>query len=113
MGWVVNAMPRPLCPWKRHPIPTVQIGGQPQGRPGRERKISPPLGFDPRTDQPVASRYADYAIPAPDRYQDYNQSVTPTHQAARCHGITSAQPLSAYYSVCVCVCIQETLRKHF
>jgi hypothetical protein len=29
------------------------------------RKISPPPGFDPRTVQPVASRYTDYAIPAP------------------------------------------------
>jgi hypothetical protein len=25
------------------------------------RKISPPPGFDPRTVQPVASRYTDYA----------------------------------------------------
>jgi hypothetical protein len=28
------------------------------------RKISPPLGFDPRTVQAVASRYTDCAIPA-------------------------------------------------
>ena len=27
-------------------------------------KISPPPGFDPRTVQPVPSRYTDYAIPA-------------------------------------------------
>ena len=32
-----------------------------QGRSGQVRKISPPLGFDPRTVQPVASRYTDYA----------------------------------------------------
>jgi hypothetical protein len=36
----------------------------PQGRSGRVRKISPPPGFDPRTTQPVASRYTDWAIPA-------------------------------------------------
>ena len=35
-----------------------KLGG-PQGRSGRVRKISPPLGFDPRTVQPVASRYTD------------------------------------------------------
>ena len=35
-----------------------------QGRSGQVRKISPPSGFDPRTVQPVASRYTDYAIPA-------------------------------------------------
>jgi len=36
----------------------------PQGRSGRVRKISPPPGFDPRTVQPVASRYTDWANPA-------------------------------------------------
>jgi hypothetical protein len=38
--------------------------GEPQGRSGRLRKISSPPGFDPRTVQPVASRYTDYDIPA-------------------------------------------------
>jgi hypothetical protein len=36
----------------------------PQGRSGQVRKISSPPGFDHRTVQPVASRYADWAIPA-------------------------------------------------
>jgi len=31
----------------------------PQGRPGQVRIISSPTGFDPRTVQPVASRYTD------------------------------------------------------
>jgi hypothetical protein len=31
--------------------------GVPQGRSGRVLKILPPLGFDPRTIQPVASLY--------------------------------------------------------
>jgi hypothetical protein len=35
-----------------------------EGRYGRVRKISPPLRFDPRTVQPVGSRYTDCAIPA-------------------------------------------------
>ena len=39
--------------------------GKPQGRSERVRKISPPQGFDPRTFQLVASRYTDWAIPAP------------------------------------------------
>ena len=34
---------------------------RPRGRSGQVRKISPPPGFDPRTVQPVASRYTDYA----------------------------------------------------
>jgi len=37
-----------------------RLGG-PQGRYGKARKISPPPGYDPRTVQPVASRYTDYA----------------------------------------------------
>ena len=38
--------------------------GETQGPSGRVRKISPLTGFDPRTAQPVASRYTDWAIPA-------------------------------------------------
>ena len=59
-GW---STPRPgrFTPGK-DPVPIV---GGPQGRSGRVRKISPPPGFDPRTVQPVASRYTDYAIPDP------------------------------------------------
>jgi hypothetical protein len=37
----------------------------PQGRSGQVRKISLSTGFDPRTVQPVASRYTDWAILAP------------------------------------------------
>jgi hypothetical protein len=40
-----------------------RLGGS-QCRSARVRKISPPPGFDSRTVQPVASRYADWAIPA-------------------------------------------------
>jgi hypothetical protein len=47
----------------RYPL-YKRLGG-PQGRSGRLRKISPPPGFDPRTVQPVASRYTDWAIAAP------------------------------------------------
>ena len=52
--------PAALPPGKtRYPLYTRL--GRPQGRSGRVRKISPPpqLGFDPRTVQPVASRYTD------------------------------------------------------
>jgi hypothetical protein len=36
---------------------------EPQGWSGQVRKISPPPEFDPRTVQPVASRFKDWAIP--------------------------------------------------
>jgi hypothetical protein len=38
--------------------------GRPQGQSGRVRKISPPPRFDPRTFQPIASRYIDWAVSA-------------------------------------------------
>ena len=44
--------------------------GRPQGRSGQVQKISPTPGFDPRAVQPVASRYTDCAIPAPNYKQD-------------------------------------------
>ena len=55
--------PAALPPGKTRYALYRRLGG-PQGRSGRVRKISPPPGFDPRTVQPVASRYTDYAIPA-------------------------------------------------
>jgi len=45
----------------RYPLWRWQCG--PQGRSGRVRKFSPQPGFDPRTVQPVQSRYTDWAIP--------------------------------------------------
>jgi hypothetical protein len=46
----------------RYPLYS-RLGG-PQGRSERVRKISPPPEFDPRTFQPVASRYTDWTVPA-------------------------------------------------
>ena len=56
-GW---STPRPgrFTP-RKDPVPTVQEAGWVPGRSGEVRKISPPPGFDPRTVQPVASRYTD------------------------------------------------------
>jgi hypothetical protein len=56
-----SVTPRPPFTPTKDPIPIVQEAGGPQGRSGQVRKISPPPGFDPRTVQPVASRYTDYA----------------------------------------------------
>ena len=55
--------PAALPPGKtRYPL-YRRLGG-PQGRSGRVRKISPPPEFDPRTVQPVASRYTNWTFPA-------------------------------------------------
>ena len=55
-GW---STPRPgrLTPGKETRYQFYRRLGGPQGRSGRVQKISPPPGFDPRTVQPVASRY--------------------------------------------------------
>ena len=37
--------------------------GDPHDQSEQVRKISPPSEFDPRTVQPVASRYTEYTIP--------------------------------------------------
>ena len=42
-----------------------RLGG-PQGRSGWMQKISPPTRFNPRTIQPVVSRYTNCAIPEED-----------------------------------------------
>ena len=58
------SVPRPgrFSPWKETRYPLYwRLDGR-QGRSGRVRKISPPPSFDPRTFQPVASRYTGWAI---------------------------------------------------
>jgi len=58
--WSVSRPGRSLPPGKTR-YPLYRRLGEPQNRYGQVRKISPPPGFDPRTVQPVASRYTDYA----------------------------------------------------
>jgi hypothetical protein len=75
--------PAALPPEKtRYPLHR-RLGGL-QGRSGRVRKTSPPPGFDPRSVQPVASRYTDWAITANTKAQ--------------------LKKLNKYMCVCVCVC---------
>ena len=57
--WVVNATPRLLYPWERPG--THCTGGWVGPRAGLDGygKSRLPPGFDPRTIQPIASRYTD------------------------------------------------------
>jgi hypothetical protein len=61
-GWGVSVMPRPLFTPGKDPVPMVQEAGWAPGPvwTGAEN-LAPPPGFDPRTVQPVASRYTVYA----------------------------------------------------
>ena len=60
-GW---SPPRPgrFTPRKETRYALYRRLGGPQGRSGRKRKISSLPEFDPRTVQPVAGRYTDWAI---------------------------------------------------
>ena len=52
--------PAVLSPGKKPGTHCIGDWVGPQGRAERVWKISPPPGFDPRTIQPVASRYMPY-----------------------------------------------------
>ena len=53
-----------VLPPRKTRYPLYRKFGGTQGRSGQMQNISPPPEFDPRTVQPVASRYTDWAIPA-------------------------------------------------
>ena len=61
MGWGVSVTPWLLVTQGKTRYPLYKRLGGLQGRSGQVRKISPPQRFDPRTVQPVASRYTDWA----------------------------------------------------
>ena len=59
-AWGFSVTPRPLFTPGKTQYPLYRRLGGPQGRSGQVREIAPPPGFDPRTIQPVASRYTDW-----------------------------------------------------
>ena len=59
--WGVSVMYRPLFTPGKDPVPIVQEAGSPPGPVWTGAENLAPPGFDPRTVQPVASRYIDYA----------------------------------------------------
>ena len=64
----------------RYPL-CRRLGGS-QGRSEQVRKILPPPGFDPRTVQPVASRYTDYVTrPTRTIYSRINSRKSPATPA--------------------------------
>ena len=78
-GWVVSTTPRPL--YLRERPGTHCTGGWVVSRAGLDGcgNSRLPPGFDPRTVQPVASRYTDWAIPAPTwtwLYYEFSQRRT-------------------------------------
>jgi len=60
-GWGVSVTPGLSLPQGQTRYPVYRWLGRHQGWSGQVRKISPSPAFDPRTFQPVASRYSNYA----------------------------------------------------
>jgi hypothetical protein len=63
MGWLAPH-PGRFTPRKETWYPLYRRLGRPQCWSGLLWKISPSTGFDPRTIQPIVSRYTDYTIRA-------------------------------------------------
>jgi len=59
--WVVFVTPRPLFTPRKDPVPLVEEAGWAPGPDWTCAENLAPLGFDPRTVQPVAIRYTDWA----------------------------------------------------
>ena len=80
--------PADLPPGKTR-YPLYRWLGGPQGLYRRVWKISPPPGFDPRTDQLVASRYTDWATPV-HWGQEYNcdYNAHKSLYSGKCHIIS-------------------------
>jgi len=64
MGRLINATPRPIYSWERPGTHFVVGWVGPRDDLDVCENNAPPLGFDPRTGQPVASRFTYRAIPA-------------------------------------------------
>jgi hypothetical protein len=60
---------RPLYAREKVPARTVQEAGWASGSVWTSRKISPPPAVDPRTVQPVASRYTNSYAPRSREYE--------------------------------------------
>jgi hypothetical protein len=69
-GWSTSR-PGRFTPGKETRYPLHRRLGGPQNMSGGLRKISPTLGFDPRTVQPLTSCYTDSAVPAHFHYVYY------------------------------------------
>jgi hypothetical protein len=54
---------RPLYPREKDPVPMLQETGWTPLTVAMDSENLPPPGFDAQTVQPVASQYADWAIP--------------------------------------------------
>jgi len=63
-GWVINTTSRPLYPWARGQVPTVQVARWARGPVWTGAENVSSTGIRSRTVHPKASHSTDYATPA-------------------------------------------------
>jgi hypothetical protein len=76
-------MPQPFYPRERDPVTIVQEARWAPGTVWTGTENLDPLGFDPRTIQPIVSNYTNYAILAHNNVI-LHKEITGTHLTA-CH----------------------------
>ena len=116
-GWGVSVTPRPLFTPRERPG-THGTGGWVGPRAGLDRcgKSRPPPGFDPRTVQPVASRYTDWATrPTTRKKAGINSHGTMQNQMGfkgNCKLSWNCSNCEKYWRWCTakCVCWMRVVR---
>jgi hypothetical protein len=82
-GWVVSAMPGPICAQDINPVPIVQEAEWDAGSV-QMWKISPLPGFDPRTIQPLVSSYTDYTVLVHEPHMPDSDNTVGRHCVCMC-----------------------------
>ena len=94
----------------RHPLYRSLSG--PHSRSGQLRKISPPPGFDPRTVNPVVTRYTNCAIPAP-LFIGISFLFTPAFSGTQLGRKTRAESISGFCLISSDVsCFQDSTKSN-
>ena len=75
---MVSITPRPPLPPGKDPVPIVQEAGWAPEPVWIGAENLAPTGFDPRTFQPVASRYTDYALSQISMQKEVSFAFQPT-----------------------------------
>jgi hypothetical protein len=79
-----------------------RLGG-PQSRSGRAENLAPP-GFNPRTVQPIVSRYTDWATRPMCKYNHKNTNIIHVQAHGTCNKHFCFEGVHSKHSICQCQC---------
>jgi hypothetical protein len=87
-GWGISVTPRPLFTPEKDPVSIIQEAGwAPEPDWTGEENLAPPPGFDPRTVQPVASHYTNWATRSTQSKEEACKLCTLRCSARLCQGV--------------------------